>query len=190
MITAQQEPKIKPNQRRKTNATGSRQSTKRKTTTARQTKTQASKTSAVKKKTSPRAEIPEIPLADVFTANATKGLVLLLIMAFNITTLRNSFLLVTPKIGFSGNLELDALLYGFAISVLMIIILFHEEGWDKAFCPGAVVLYVNTLVLILYMKLLDFVLGAWLTQWLLSGLLILMPVMGMFIVVVMLKAKK
>ena len=81
-------------------------------------------------------------------------------------------------------------MYGFAISVLMIIILFHEEDWNKAFCPGAVTLYVNTLVLVLYMKWLDFVLGVWLAQWLLSGLLILMPVMGMFIVVVMLKTKK
>lgn len=189
MIAAQQEPEIKPNQRRKTSTTNRRQSTKKKTA-PRQAKTKTTKTPATQKKPLPKAEIPEIPLADVFTANATKGLVLLLIMAFNITTLRNSFLLVTPNIGFSGNLALDALLYGFAISVLMIIILFHEEGWDKAFCPGAVVLYVNALVLILYMKWLDFVLGTWLAQWLLSGLLILMPVMGMFIVVVMLKAKK
>jgi hypothetical protein len=40
------------------------------------------------------------------------------------------------------------------------------------------------------MKWFDFVLGEWFAKWLLRGLLILMPVMGMFIVVVMLKAKK
>ncbi|EAY26709.1 hypothetical protein [Microscilla marina] len=184
MITTQQAPKVKTNQQKKTTKTSSQ--TRQRKTTTRQTKTEKPKASA--KKVNPTKA--DIPLEDVFTANATKGLVLLLIMAFNVTTLRNSFLLVAPKIGFSGNLTLDAWLYGFAMSVLMIIILFHEENWNKAFCPGAIVLYVNALVLTLYMKWFDFMLGEWLAKWLLSGMLILMPVMGMFIVVVMLKVKK
>lgn len=191
MITAQQDPKIKPNQRRKTAKTTSTQSNKRKSSKQASSKTRSNTKATTKtNKESTHLSKTEVPLVDVFTATATKGLVLLLIMAFNITTLRNSFLMVAPKMGFSGNLEIDALLYGFAMSVLMVIILFHEEGWNKAFCPGAVTLYVDALVLILYMKWLDFVLGVWLAKWLLSGLLIIMPVMGMFIVVVMLKTKK
>lgn len=193
MITAQQDPTIKPNQRRKTAKTTSTQSRERKSSKQTSSKTRSNAKATSKTKTNKESTLPsktEVPLADVFTATATKGLVLLLIMAFNITTLRNSFLMVAPKMGFSGNLEIDALLYGFAMSVLMVIILFHEEGWNKAFCPGAITLYVDALVLILYMKWLDFVLGVWLAKWLLSGLLIIMPVMGMFIVVVMLKIKK
>lgn len=191
MITAQQDPKIKPNQRRKTAKTTSTQSNKRKSSKQASSKTRSNTKATTKtNKESTHLSKTEVPLVDVFTATATKGLVLLLIMAFNITTLRNSFLMVAPKMGFSGNLEIDALLYGFAMSVLMVIILFHEEGWNKAFCPGAVTLYVDALVLILYMKWLDFVLGVWLAKWLLSGLLIIMPVMGMFIIVVMLKTKK
>ena len=183
-MIAAQEPKVKPNQRRKT--PNANNQTRQRKTASKQTKAAKPKASA-QKAAPPKADIP---LEDVFTANATKGMVLLLIMAFNVTTLRNSFLLVAPNINFSGNLALDAWLYGFAMSVLMIVILFHEEQWNKAFCPGAIVLYVNALVLTLYMKWFDFVLGEWFAKWLLRGLLILMPVMGMFIVVVMLKAKK
>lgn len=201
MISTPPNPKIQPNQRRKTakstqakSSTGTKkttsQSSKRQTTKTKAPKSQPLKSQTRKNQTKKHQPKTEVPLADVFTANATKGLVLLMIMAFNVTTLRNSFLMVAPKMGFSGSIEIDALLYGFAMSVLMIIILFHEEDWNRIFCPGAVVLYVNTLVLILYMKWLDFVLGVWLTKWFLSGLLILMPVMGMFIVVVMLKPKK
>ncbi|OJJ21993.1 hypothetical protein BKI52_08100 [marine bacterium AO1-C] len=199
MISTPPNPEIKPNQRRQgAKSTQTRSNAGTKKTTAQKSKRQTSKTQTSRAKStkttksaaSNKTKNPEVPLADVFTATATKGLVLLMIMAFNVITLRNSFLLVAPNMKFSGSIEIDALLYGFAMSVLMIIILFHEEDWNKAFCPGAVTLYVNTLVLILYMKWLDFVLGAWLAKWLLSGLLILMPVMGMFIVVVMLKTKK
>lgn len=206
MISTPPKPKIQPNQRRKnaknteagsstgtkktTRQSSKRQTTKTKAAKSQPLKSQTGKNQTRKNQTRKNQAKTEVPLADVFTANATKGLVLLMIMAFNVTTLRNSFLMVAPKMGFSGSIEIDALLYGFAMSVLMIIILFHEEDWNRVFCPGAVVLYVNTLVLILYMKWLDFILGVWLTKWFLSGLLILMPVMGMFIVVVMLKPKK
>lgn len=209
MISTPPNPEIKPNQRRSSTKSSQAKSSQTKNSArAQKTTTQNSKKQSTQKKTSrsqnsrakstktnktattQKNQSPDVPLADVFTATATKGLVLLMIMAFNVITLRNSFLLVAPNMKFSGSVEIDALLYGFAMSVLMIIILFHEEDWNKALCPGAVTLYVNTLVLILYMKWLDFVLGTWLAQWLLSGLLILMPVMGMFIVVVMLKSKK
>ncbi len=125
--------------------------------------------------------------SDVFTSSAMKGLVLLLIVAFNVVVLKNSFLLAVPQSSFSGDAKIDALLYGLAISVLMVIVLFHEEQWHNAFCPGAITLYLDTLILILYTKWFDWLIGGWLSLWLMSGLMILMPVMGMFIMVIMLK---
>ncbi|WP_232296836.1 hypothetical protein [Microscilla marina] len=144
----------------------------------------AKKSVTPKKKTPP---VTTIDMADVFTSGATKSIVLLLIISFNVVVLRNSFLLSAPPMGFSGDIKIDALLYGLAISVLMVIILFHEDQWKNAFCPGAITLYADTLILILYMKWFEFILGKWLSMWLLSGLLIAMPVMGLFIMVIMLK---
>lgn len=149
------------------------------------------------KRTSRKTSDPPIPdkvagvgaagFSDVFTSTAMKGLVLLLIMAFNVVVLKNSFLLAVPKSGFSGNAELDALLYGIAISVLMVIVLFHEERWHNAFCPGAITLYLDAVILILYTKWFEWLIGGWWSLWIMSGLMILMPVMGLFIMVVMLK---
>lgn len=174
MITAQQTAKQKTTQRtRKTQ----QKKTTRKTSTAKKSVTP-------KKKSTP---IATIDMADVFTSGATKSIVLLLIISFNVVVLRNSFLLSAPPMGFSGDIKIDALLYGLAISVLMVIILFHEDQWKNAFCPGAITLYADTLILILYMKWFEFILGKWLSMWLLSGLLIAMPVMGLFIMVIMLK---
>jgi hypothetical protein len=174
MITAQQTAKQKTTQRtRKTQ----QKKTTRKTSTAKKSVTP-------KKKSTPTATID---MADVFTSGATKSIVLLLIISFNVVVLRNSFLLSAPPMGFSGDIKIDALLYGLAISVLMVIILFHEDQWKNAFCPGAITLYADTLILILYMKWFEFILGKWLSMWLLSGLLIAMPVMGLFIMVIMLK---
>jgi hypothetical protein len=124
---------------------------------------------------------------EVFTSTAMKLMVLMLIMLFNVVVLKNSFLLAAPTQGFSGNLQIDAVLYGIALSVMMVIILFHEENWDNIWCPGAIALYLNTLILILYTRWFEFFLGVWMTKWLLSGLLIFLPVMGLFIMVVMLK---
>jgi hypothetical protein len=125
--------------------------------------------------------------ADVFTSSAMKGLVLMLIVAFNVVVLKNSFLLAAPSNGFSGDAQLDALLYGLAISVLMVIVLFHEERWESAFCPGAITLYLDALILILYTRWFEWLIGGWWTLWLMSGLMISLPVMGLFIMVVMLK---
>lgn len=87
----------------------------------------------------------------------------------------------------SGDMELDGLLYGTAISILMVIVLFHEEKWQNAFCPGAITLYLDALILVLYTKWFDWLIGAWWTQWIMGGLMIVMPVMGLFIMVIMLK---
>ncbi|WP_299453315.1 hypothetical protein [uncultured Microscilla sp.] len=174
MITAQQTAKPKTTQR-------TRKTQQKKTTR---------KTSTTKKSVTPKKKTPPvttIDMADVFTSGATKSIVLLLIISFNVVVLRNSFLLSAPPMGFSGDIKIDALLYGLAISVLMVIILFHEDQWKNAFCPGAITLYADTLILILYMKWFEFMLGKWLSMWLLSGLLIAMPVMGLFIMVIMLK---
>ncbi|EAY26187.1 hypothetical protein M23134_02519 [Microscilla marina ATCC 23134] len=174
MITAQQTAKPKTTQR-------TRKTQQKKTTR---------KTSMAKKSVTPKKKTPPvttIDMADVFTSGATKSIVLLLIISFNVVVLRNSFLLSAPPMGFSGDIKIDALLYGLAISVLMVIILFHEDQWKNAFCPGAITLYADTLILILYMKWFEFILGKWLSMWLLSGLLIAMPVMGLFIMVIMLK---
>lgn len=126
-------------------------------------------------------------LSDVFTSSAIKGVVLLLIVAFNVVVLKNSFMQAVPQSGFSGDAKVDGLLYGLAISVLMVIVLFHEEDWHNAFCPGAITLYVDALILVLYTKWFDWLLGDWWTLWLMSGLMIMMPVMGLFIMVIMLK---
>ena len=126
-------------------------------------------------------------VSDVFTSSGIKGLVLMLIVAFNVVVLKNSFLLSVPESGFSGDVQLDALLYGIAISVLMVIVLFHEEEWNNLFCPGAVTLYLDTFILILYTKWFEWLIGTWWSLWLMSGLMIMMPVMGLFIMVVMLK---
>lgn len=124
---------------------------------------------------------------DVFTSSAMKGLVLLLIVAFNVVVLKNSFLLAVPTSSFSGDIQVDGILYGLAISVLMVIVLFHEEQWHNAFCPGAITLYLDTIILVLYTKWFDWLIGGWMSLWLMSGLMILMPVMGLFIMVIMLK---
>jgi hypothetical protein len=103
--------------------------------------------------------------------------------------LKNSFVLAAPARGFSGSLQTDGILYGIAISILMVIILFHEEHWENVFCPGAITLYINALILMLYTKWFDGLIGNWWSVWVMSGLLILMPVLGLFIMVTMLKAR-
>jgi hypothetical protein len=125
--------------------------------------------------------------SDVFTSELMKGLVLMLIVAFNVVVLKNCFLLTAPKGGFSGDIQLDALLYGIAISVLMVIVLFHEERWHDAFCPGAVTLYLDTMILMLYTNWFGWLIGSWWTLWVMSGLMVLLPVIGLFIMVIMLK---
>jgi|GEM_PF-7104245 len=124
---------------------------------------------------------------EIFTSNTIKGLVLMLIVAFNVVVLKNSFLLAAPKSGFSGDIQLDALLYGICISALMVIVLFHEERWEDALCPGAMTLYLDALILVLYTNWFGWLLGAWWTLWLMSGLMIMLPVVGLFIMVIMLK---
>lgn len=126
-------------------------------------------------------------LSDVFTSSAIKGLVLILIVAFNVTVLKNSFLMTVPDSSLSGDVQIDGLLYGLAISVLMVIVLFHEEKWHNAFCPGAITLYLDASILVLYTKWFEWLIGSWWTLWIMSGLMILMPVMGLFIMVIMLK---
>lgn len=124
---------------------------------------------------------------EVFTSNTMKGVVLMLIVAFNVVVLKNSFLLTAPKSGFSGDIQLDALLYGIGISTLMVIVLFHEERWEDAFCPGAITLYLDALILVLYTNWFGWLLGSWWTLWVMSGLMVLLPVVGLFIMVIMLK---
>ncbi len=124
---------------------------------------------------------------DLFTSGFLKGVVLLMIVSFNAMVLKNSFLWVHPSQGFSGNMELDALLYGIGISIMMVVILFHEESWNKAFCPGAITLYLNALILVLYTHWFDWMLGEWWTKWLMSGLLTFTPVLGLWMMVKMLK---
>ena len=114
-------------------------------------------TSQTKKRT--RKKATPAPIEEVFTSNGIKGLVLLLIIAFNVVILKNSFALVIQRESFSGNPELDGFLYGFAISVLMVIILFHEKNWQNALCPGAITLYINAMILILYTRWMDIFLG-------------------------------
>lgn len=177
MITAQQTAKQKTT--RQTRKTQQSQAPKSRSKT-----TSTKKSAGSRKKPTTTATVD---MADVFTSAATKSIVLLLIISFNVIVLRNSFLLSAPPMGFSGDIKIDALLYGLAISVLMVIILFHENQWKNAFCPGAITLYADALILILYMQWFEFMLGKWLSMWLLSGLLIAMPVMGLFIMVIMLK---
>lgn len=130
---------------------------------------------------------PTASMSDVFTSGAIKGVVLVLILAFNAVILKNSFLMAVPHSSFSGNSQIDGLLYGLAISVLMAIVLFHEERWHNAFCPGAITLYLDTSILVLYTKWFEWLIGTWWTLWLMNGLMIIMPVMGLFIMVIMLK---
>ncbi|MCS7027735.1 MAG: hypothetical protein NZ519_03125 [Bacteroidia bacterium] len=154
-----------------------------------QQSTSKSKKTAVKQQPVAIPERKPKGFSDLFTSPALKGMVLLLIIVFNVMVLRNSFLLVAPAIVFSGDIQLDALLYGIAISTMMVIVLFQEENWENLFCPGAITLYLDTLILILYMKWVDWLIGSWWTLWLMGGLLILMPVMSLFILVLMLKNK-
>lgn len=123
-----------------------------------------------------------------FTSNALKGLVLFSLLSFNTLVLKNSFLLVMPEGRLSGNAQIDATLYGIAIAVLMVIILFHEQNWANTFCPGAITLYINLAILVFYLKWLEWLMGAWWSLWALSGLLIILPVMGLFVMVAMLKS--
>jgi hypothetical protein len=136
----------------------------------------------------PRKKSPG--MYEVFTSSSIKLLVLLLIMTFNVVVLKNCFILAAPPQGFSGNLKIDGIFYGIFISVMMVIILFHEENWDDLFCPGAVTLYLNLLILILYTRWFVWLIGAWWSKWLLSGLLIFLPVLGLFIMVKMIKNAK
>jgi hypothetical protein len=124
---------------------------------------------------------------EVFTSHTMKGIVLMMIVAFNVVVLKNSFLLTAPKSGFSGDIQLDALLYGIGISTLMVIVLFHEERWEDALCPGAITLYLDALILVLYTNWFGWLIGSWWTLWVMSGLMISLPVVGLFIMVVMLK---
>lgn len=135
-----------------------------------------------------RKSVPTGSLEVLFTSHSIKGIVLFLIIAFNILVLKNSFLLALPESRFTGDAQIDAIFYGIAIAILMVIILFHEKNWNNMFCPGAITLYLNTTVLILYLRWFDWALGHWWTLWALSGTLILLPVMGLFIVVIMLKS--
>lgn len=157
------------------------------TTTQKRTTTTTRKKAAPKTAAASAIEQNGTGLSDVFTSSAIKGLVLLLIVAFNVVVLKNCFLLAVPESTFSGDIQIDATLYGLAISVLMVIVLFHEEQWDNAFCPGAITLYLDALILVLYTKWFEWVIGSWWSLWFMSGLMILMPVVGLFIMVIMLK---
>lgn len=156
---------------------------------AQQQTTSKSKKSITKQQSAATPAAKPKNLADLFTSPALKGMVLLLLIVFNVMVLRNSFLLVAPSVAFLGDAQLDGLLYGIAISTIMVIVLFQEERWENVFCPGAITLYLDAFILILYMKWIDWLIGSWWTLWLMSGLLILMPVMGLFILVLMLKNK-
>lgn len=158
-------------------------------TTQKRTTRKKTTASTAKKRatTTKKAQDTKTGLSEVFTSSAIKGVVLLMIVAFNVIVLKNSFLIAAPSHGFSGDVQIDAVLYGIAISVLMVIVLFHEEQWHNAFCPGAITLYLDTLILVLYTKWFEWLIGGWWTLWLMSGLMILMPVMGLFIMVIMLK---
>ena len=138
------------------------------TTTTTRRKTRARKTSTKSK----QAQQAPATLSDFFTSAAIKGMVLLLIVAFNVVVLRNSFLKSAPTTGFTGDIELYALLYGVAISILMVIVLFQEERWDKAFCPGAIALYLDAFILILYMKWFEWLIGGWWTLWIMNVMLV------------------
>lgn len=160
--------------------------TTKKATSSANTSNNATSTAS----TIPHSQIESINGAgftEVFTSNTMKGIVLMLIVAFNVVVLKNSFLLTAPKSGFSGDIQLDALLYGICISTLMVIVLFHEEKWEDALCPGAITLYLDALILVLYTNWFGWLLGSWWTLWVMSGLMILLPVVGLFIMVVMLK---
>jgi len=129
----------------------------------------------------------EEPFAELFTSRLMKGVVLTLFIFFNALVLRNSFLILSPTLSLSGDMHWDGMIYGLAISMLMVIILFHEERWDNWFCPGAVVLYLDSLILMLYMNWFGWLIGQAMALWLLGGLMVLMPVLGLFVMVAMLK---
>ncbi len=148
------------------------------------------KTATVRRNTAQNTTTaPDLPaISDIFTSSFVKGIVLFLIIAFNVVLLKNCFLLtVSTRQNFSGNTELDAFLYGLAISMLMTIVLFHEENWQNGFCAGAMTLYINLAILMLYTRLFEFLIGVWWSLWLMSSLVILLPVVGLFVMVVMLK---
>lgn len=135
---------------------------------------------------------PDLPaISDIFTSGFVKGIVLFLIISFNVVLLKNCFLLtISTRQNFSGNTDVDAFLYGLAISMLMTIVLFHEENWQNGFCAGAMTLYINLMILVLYMGMFDFMIGAWWSLWAMSGLIVLLPVVGLFVMVIMLKPRK
>lgn len=153
----------------------------------RSSATTKKKTTRRTSKTAAKKQVPQASVSEVFTSGGIKAFVLLLIVAFNVVVLKNCFMLTAPDSSFSGDIQIDGLLYGLAISVLMVIVLFHEEKWQNAFCPGAITLYIDTCILVLYTKWFEWLIGGWWSLWLMSGLMILMPVMGLFIMVVMLK---
>jgi hypothetical protein len=132
---------------------------------------------------------PDLPaIADIFTSGFMKGVVLFLIVAFNVVLLKNCFLMtISTKQNFSGNTELDAFLYGLAISMLMTIVLFHEENWQNGFCAGAMTLYSNLIILMLYIGFFDGIIGKAGSVWAMSGFVVLLPVIGLFVMVIMLK---
>jgi hypothetical protein len=179
---------------------GSRTTQKRTTKKNTETEKNANHFSEEKEKVATKTTIKTTPnlknkaqnssFAEVFTSTALKGLVLMLIVAFNVVVLKNGFLLAVPAGAFSGDAQLDALLYGMAISVLMVIVLFHEEKWHNPFCPGAVTLYLDAVILVLYMRWFEWLIGAWGTIWLMSGIMTLLPVVGLFIMVLMLKPQQ
>ncbi len=143
-----------------------------------------------KKKPSTKPKQPSSATQDIFMSSFTKGLVLVLILIFNVMVLKQSFLQVAPDHGFSGDIEIDAILYGIAISILMLIILFHEENWQNPWCPGAITLYLDAIILVLYTRWFHWFLGEWGTLWLMRGILVILPVLGLFIMVVMLKRRE
>lgn len=130
---------------------------------------------------------PPAPFEAFFTSGGLKGMVLLLIMAFNVAVLKNSYQLAVPETRLLGEAQADAWLYGLAIAVLMVVVLFHENHWENAWCPGAITLYLNLGILMLYLKWLDKFLGGLWSLWLLSGLLMVLPVVGLFVMVTLLK---
>lgn len=127
------------------------------------------------------------PLQEMFTSKYMKVVAFILIIGFNVVVLRNSFLLVSPSVSILGDSSMDAWFYGFAITILMVIILFHEENWESMFCPGALTLYFNISVLVLYLGWMDGFLGRDWVLWFLGGLLSFMPALGLFVMVLMLK---
>lgn len=123
----------------------------------------------------------------LFTSKLVQGLCFLSIKVLNVNVLYNAYVSLGMA---SMDHNTDAWIFSIALNTIMCRLVIREQDWSNALCPGAIVLYLDLIIDILYFGALNFIIGEWWGKFALTALFMLMLVVGMFIIIVVKASKK